>query len=184
MRHAFELDGIEHEVWLGRDRSGGWRLHTGGLDLPVAFSNGNDGTGMLSIGDGSGVGSSSGAVDSRANAAVMIARDGDRIYVHLDGETYELRHRDPLTRAAAAGHSGVEDHARAPMPGTLVSLLVQPGQAVTRGQALLVMESMKLETTIAAWRDGVVAEVRVAVGQPFDRDAVLVTLEHDDQAHR
>ena len=157
MRHAFELDGIEHEAWLSRDRSGGWRLHTGGLVLPVAFNDGN--------------------------AAATIARDGDRIFIHLDGETYELRHRDPLARAAAAGHSGVEDHARAPMPGTLVSLLVQPGQPVTRGQALLVMESMKLETTLTAWRDGVVAEVRVAVGQPFDRDAVLVTLEHDDETH-
>jgi biotin carboxyl carrier protein len=48
---------------------------------------------------------------------------------------------------------------------------------VSKGQTLLVMESMKMETTLVAPRDGVVATVRFEKGQTFERDAVLLTLE-------
>jgi biotin carboxyl carrier protein len=66
---------------------------------------------------------------------------------------------------------------RAPMPGSLVVIHARPGQKVAKGEALLVMESMKMETTLSAPRDGVVAAVHLATGQTFDRDAVLLTLE-------
>ena len=56
-------------------------------------------------------------------------------------------------------------------------MLAAAGEAVAKGQALLVMESMKMETTLAAPRDGIVAEVRYAKGQTFERDAVLLSLE-------
>ena len=116
--------------------------------------------------------------NARAASPFTIAvAHGDEVFVHLAGETWTLRHRDPLLRAAAHAHTGADDAAHAPMPGTAVSIAVTPGQSVVRGEPLLVMESMKLETTISAWRDGVVHEVRVEVGQVFDRDAVLVTLE-------
>jgi biotin carboxyl carrier protein len=63
------------------------------------------------------------------------------------------------------------------MPGSLVVVHAKPGQAVTKGEALLVMESMKMETTLTAARDGVVAAVHFAPGQTFDRDALLLSLE-------
>ena len=63
------------------------------------------------------------------------------------------------------------------MPGSLVSVTVKPGDAVSKGQTLLVMESMKMETTILSPRDGVVAAVHFDKGQTFDRDALLLTLE-------
>jgi biotin carboxyl carrier protein len=82
-----------------------------------------------------------------------------------------------LQRLAAQGQGSAEDHVRAPMPGSLVAVHVKPGQAVARGEALLVMESMKMETTIAAPRDGVVEAIHFAQGQTFDRDALLLSLE-------
>ncbi|HUS23923.1 MAG TPA: DUF2118 domain-containing protein, partial [Candidatus Binatia bacterium] len=93
------------------------------------------------------------------------------------GETYHLRYEHPLERLAHQGHGAADDGLRAPMPGSLVSVAVKAGQAVQKGETLLVMESMKMETTLAAPRDGVVAAVHYAPAQTFERDAVLLTME-------
>jgi 3-methylcrotonyl-CoA carboxylase alpha subunit len=65
----------------------------------------------------------------------------------------------------------------APMPGKLMSLLVSPGQAVRQGQALAVMEAMKMEHTISAPRDGVVAEWLHAAGDQVAEGAELLKME-------
>jgi 3-methylcrotonyl-CoA carboxylase alpha subunit len=65
----------------------------------------------------------------------------------------------------------------APMPGKLMSLLVSPGQAVRQGQALAVMEAMKMEHTISAPRDGVVAEWLHGVGDQVAEGAELLKME-------
>lgn len=59
----------------------------------------------------------------------------------------------------------------------MVSISVAPGDAVAEGQPLLVIESMKLETTITAPRDGIVAEVPFATGASFGGKEVLLRLE-------
>jgi biotin carboxyl carrier protein len=97
--------------------------------------------------------------------------------VHFDGEAYQLRYEHPLKRLAEAGQGSAEDKVLAPMPGSIVSVQVKAGDAVAKGQTLLVMESMKMETTIAAPRDGVIAAVAYDKGQTFDRDALLLSLE-------
>jgi biotin carboxyl carrier protein len=62
----------------------------------------------------------------------------------------------------------------APIPGVIVSLAVQPGQAVTAGQELCVLEAMKMKNVIRAPRAGVIAAVRVTVGQTVKHKDVLV----------
>lgn len=79
-----------------------------------------------------------------------------------------LRRREPRPRqvqrarpsSTASGDS--DDVVRAPMPGRIVRVNVAQGDTVQRGQALLVLESMKMENTIAAPRDGVVSQLHVA----------------------
>jgi 3-methylcrotonyl-CoA carboxylase alpha subunit len=83
---------------------------------------------------------------------------------------------DELAETAAAG-AGAADTVEAPMPGTVVRVSVAAGDLVKRGQTLMVIESMKMETTIVAWRDGVVRAVHRPLGATFDRKAPLVTLE-------
>jgi pyruvate carboxylase len=56
----------------------------------------------------------------------------------------------------------------APMPGLVVTVAVRPGDAVTKGQKLLSLEAMKMETTVYAERDGTVAEVLVGPGTPVE----------------
>ncbi len=64
----------------------------------------------------------------------------------------------------------------APMPGTILSVNVSAGQAVKKGDVLLVLEAMKMENEIYAPRDGQVAAVTVAKGESVESGKVLVTL--------
>jgi 3-methylcrotonyl-CoA carboxylase alpha subunit len=68
----------------------------------------------------------------------------------------------------------------APMPGTIVELLVATGQAVTAGDALLVMEAMKMEHTINAPSNGKVAEFFYQVGDLVDNNAVLLDFNAEE----
>ena len=74
------------------------------------------------------------------------------------------------------------DIVTASMPGTVVSVAVAAGDAVAEGQTLMIIESMKLQTTITAPRAGTVAEVRHAPGGTFNKGDVLVQLETEDAA--
>jgi pyruvate carboxylase len=62
----------------------------------------------------------------------------------------------------------------APMPGLIVTVAVGPGDTVTKGQKLLSLEAMKMETTVYAERDGKVAEVLVAPGTPVEAGELVV----------
>ena len=111
-----------------------------------------------------------------AEREIHIAALGDRIFIHLDGAAYEVAYVDPVTRHAADAAGSAADTAHAPMPGAVVAAPVQPGDAIEIGDVLMIIESMKLETAIKAWRAGTVETVHVGVGASFDRDAALVTL--------
>ena len=64
-----------------------------------------------------------------------------------------------------------------PMPGLLVSLFATPGQKVSAGEKLAVIEAMKMENTLVALRDGVVAEVAAKAGDSLSVDQVIVRFE-------
>jgi 3-methylcrotonyl-CoA carboxylase alpha subunit len=99
---------------------------------------------------------------------------GGRYVVFVGAERTEVVEFDLL---AHAGDAAVEGRLSAPMPGKVLSLAVAAGQAVRRGQALAVMEAMKMEHTLHAPRDGVVQELLVAVGEQVAEGAELLRLE-------
>ena len=65
------------------------------------------------------------------------------------------------------------------MPGKVIAVKVEAGQAVTRGQELLVVEAMKMENAIRAPRDGVVKSISARVGDMVSPGMVLVELEEE-----
>jgi acetyl/propionyl-CoA carboxylase alpha subunit len=162
MHHAFRIGDTEISVELSRAREG-YRLHIGGQAIPVNLGTGADGHHWLTV--------------NGETLEVVVAVRGDDVFIHLEGEAHQLTYEHPLDRLAHQAGGAASDVIRAPMPGSLVSVSVKVGEAVTKGQTLLVMESMKMETTIVSPRDGVVAELHQAMDQTFDRDALLVTLE-------
>jgi biotin carboxyl carrier protein len=81
-------------------------------------------------------------------------------------------------RKEEGGHSGASGPQRvvAPMPGKVVRVLVQIGDAVRARQAIAVIEAMKMENELRAGRDGVITELPVAAGQSVDAGALVAVI--------
>ncbi|HEY5812877.1 MAG TPA: biotin/lipoyl-containing protein, partial [Terrimicrobiaceae bacterium] len=72
--------------------------------------------------------------------------------------------------ATIAGHVG------APIPGAVTSILVEPGGSVSKGDRLLVIEAMKMQTTVYAPLSGKITEMLVQVGETIDTKDLLMVL--------
>jgi len=100
---------------------------------------------------------------------------------HKSVNNIQLGAHDFAVADGACGAVRVEAHAplspRAPMPGLVRQVLVKKGEKVTAGQALAVLEAMKLQLTLAAGGDGIVEAVLVAEGDMVGEDAELVRLK-------
>ena len=111
-----------------------------------------------------------GAAGSRAR--VFVARQGDRVFAQVGDRSYELRVVS-RTATAAADHA-VAGGLEAPMPGRVTRVAVKVGDAVKRGQELIVVEAMKMENAITAPADGVVKSLTVRVGDMVSPGAPLI----------
>ena len=78
----------------------------------------------------------------------------------------------PVAPAGAAGSVEV----KAPLQGTVMKVLVKPGDSVTKGSPVCVIEALKMENDVPAPADGVVASVNVKSGDSVKTDEVLLTL--------
>ncbi len=101
--------------------------------------------------------------------------------VLLRGRLYPITvedEREKRLRSAAGG--GVaetgEFHLRAPMPGLVVAIPVEEGQAVKRGQVLVILESMKMQNELKSPRDGAVGRVRVKAGETVEQKQILLSV--------
>lgn len=114
------------------------------------------------------------------SAPVSYVVDRDMVLVHAFGRTWRVSIIDPAERALLAGNQS--DVAKAPMPGVTIEVLVEPGQEVSSGQALLIIESMKMQMEIKASRAGTVEHVGARPGESFALGTPLVTLVSLDEA--
>jgi biotin carboxyl carrier protein len=98
----------------------------------------------------------------------------DRYRVVVDLQDERQRRFSTFVKSSGGGSSG--SSVRAPMPGLIKEISVRNGDAVTRGQRLLILEAMKMENEIAAPVDGVVAKCNLTPGVNVDKDQELLTI--------
>jgi len=107
-----------------------------------------------------------------------VSSDNARRWVTVDGQTFVLT---KSSGAHSRGHGG--QHAKgeltAPMPGQVRAVNVSEGDAVTKGQTLLVLEAMKMEIRIHAPQDGVVKKLLVKQGQTVEREQALIEIKEN-----
>ena len=178
------------DPWSRRD---GWRLHggavrllnleQGGQPLPLRIERQHDGAVQLRVGAaGAALPFSARALGEQRHdlhlggrrLTVTVYQHGDRYAVFTPAGSALLADHDPLAEAGAG--AAAEGRLTAPMPGKVVGFLARAGDKVQRGQALAVMEAMKMEHTITAPHDGVVEELLYAVGDQVVEGSELLRL--------
>ncbi|WP_342129666.1 acetyl/propionyl/methylcrotonyl-CoA carboxylase subunit alpha [Hydrogenophaga sp. OTU3427] len=175
-------------------RRDGWRSHGefvrrfafvfGGETVPAQLRYAHDGALFLSVGEGETA--VAGPLSWRAaGAGLEVAFAGQRTELRVDwqGETAHVfcgRGATQIVEVDLLAHAGegTSEGGRltAPMPGKVVSFAVKAGDVVKKGQALAVLEAMKMEHTIAAPLDGTVAELLFAPGDQVSEGAELLKL--------
>ena len=156
---SVEYAGAHHGVLLTNVRGGGLQLTVGGETLALQWT--VQGTALdISLGN--------------VRCLVNLYRKGDVAQVFTARGATQIIAIDALAHAGDTQAEG--GRLTAPMPGKVVSFAVKAGDTVKKGQALAVMEAMKMEHTIAAPADGTVAELLFAPGDQVTEGAELLRL--------
>jgi 3-methylcrotonyl-CoA carboxylase alpha subunit len=180
--------GDPYSPWAGND---GWRLNDDAHDTLILREGGTDrpvhliyrrGSYLLDLPGGAVEASGRLAEDGtlavdlggRRTSATIVRRGAD-ITVFHQGGSHRLTLIEPLAGAEDAEAPGGK--LIAPMPGRIIAVLAEAGADVTKGQALIVMEAMKMEHTIKAPAEGRIAKVRYAVGDQVEDGAELIVFE-------
>ena len=104
-----------------------------------------------------------------------VVRSQNDLILMAEGRCYRLALSDPL--ASTVAEEPPSGSLVATLPGTVVSVLVKPGDRVAKGQPLVTLEAMKMEHALAAPADGIVRAVRCAPGEQVSEGSELIVLE-------
>lgn len=174
----------------------GWRLNATGVthlefrdetgeshSLQAEFS----GSGY-SVQLGGGSIPASGTLSSDGALSATVGDRKVKAVLQVDGEVYTLLYAGGgtvLTRVTHRADDDAEAEGQnaviAPMPGKVLDVRIADGDAVTEGQALLVLEAMKMEHTLTAPRDGTVANLTLTAGEQVSEGSILLTVEDDNE---
>jgi acetyl-CoA/propionyl-CoA carboxylase biotin carboxyl carrier protein len=105
------------------------------------------------------------------------ARDGSVLWLGVDGRAWPLTETGRLAAASTATGAAASGPLTSPMPGTVLAVRAAVGDHVTAGTPLVVVEAMKMEHTITAAVDGVVAQMYVRAGQQVALDEPLAVVD-------
>lgn len=154
-----------------------------GQTLSISLDKNADGTYTAKIGDSVHIVSAFQAADGRwmldfggRRVGVYTASDGGRRFAQvMGGDSFALRVAESKSRRR--GTAASEGKLSAQMPGQVVDVLVSAGDEVKAGQALVVLEAMKMEIRVTAPKDGTVREVYVKKGDVVEREQQLARLD-------
>ena len=164
MRYRFEHDGRVYEVDIEAAGGSTGELRAAVAGTAYAYEVLDAQPGQVSL-----------RFDGRP-ATVYYARQNGDLWLSMSGCTYKLT--KPVPRAAhAAGEGGEAGAVRAPMPAQVRAVQVEDGEAVEKGQTLLLLEAMKMEIRVRAPAAGKVRKVLVAAGQTVEKEQALVEME-------
>ncbi|MFZ4287835.1 acetyl/propionyl/methylcrotonyl-CoA carboxylase subunit alpha [Variovorax sp. HJSM1_2] len=161
-RFAFEFHGRAVAAELGYLHDGAYHLRVDEFAGPLQFKKNPQGGVVLDYLDG--------------HHTLQVDRLGDTLHVFAPHGATQIELIDLLAHAGETHGEG--GRLTAPMPGKMVSFAVQAGDTVKKGQPLAVMEAMKMEHTIAAPADGVVAELLFAPGDQVPEGAELLKIQN------
>ncbi|MFT7486865.1 MAG: biotin carboxyl carrier protein [Candidatus Paceibacteria bacterium] len=169
MKYFVELNGREREVVL-EERLGELSVSVDGKLVELNYSDVDD-LGQLFV------------LSGTRSFGVSIEGDTNQIDITIAGHLYEVHIEDEREQAANAAERAAAKGGGlvvAVMPGVVVQILVEPGQAVTEGQPLLILEAMKMQNEIRSPLAGTVQEVHAQQGEAVSAGEKLLLIESDE----
>lgn len=158
-------DSLAHEIEL---TSGGCTINGEPMDVDTAFISGE----RYHIISG-----------SRSYMLEVLENDiqDKKFSIKVNDNIYKLKLDDELDMllekmGMSAGSKGKVDNVKAPMPGLVLKILVEPGQAVNKGDSLIILEAMKMENVIKASGPGTVKAVGVKEKDTVDKNQLLIEM--------
>ena len=122
--------------------------------------------------------------DSHSFSVVILEADfNTKTYkVSVDGKPFSVAISNPLDQLISAmgfelGSSRNVSHIEAPMPGLILDIPVSEGDEVQEGDALVVLEAMKMENVILSPREGVIAKIAVEKGAAVEKKSLLIVFK-------
>jgi len=149
--HEFDVEIVARDGSVVRTR-------IDGVEVPAEVEALADGSTIIRVADG--------------NLRVFGARTRNSILVAAGPATFEFVQIEG--RAGATRHGLAAPEVTAPMPGKVLKILVAEGESVEHGQPLVVIEAMKMETTLYAESAAMVKKIQVAAGAMVDHGAVMI----------
>jgi biotin carboxyl carrier protein len=112
---------------------------------------------------------------SKSAFTAYVSSDNAKRWVTINGRTLVLT-KQTGSRQSGGGHHHAAGELTAPMPGQVRAVNVSEGDAVTKGQTLMVLEAMKMEIRIQSPQDGMVSKLLVKQGQTVEREQMLIEI--------
>lgn len=128
-------------------------------------------------------------LEEGASHYLIITEHGGRYKVVLDQQTYEIEIADERTLflrelGMSPADADTRGEIRAPIPGLITSVFVEPGRKIRKGDKVAILEAMKMENEILSLASGTVQSVAVSPGQSVEKDALLVSIVGEGHGDR
>jgi biotin carboxyl carrier protein len=108
-----------------------------------------------------------------ANKTLTLEVNGSKYTLNIEDEYDLLVKKMGLSKFVAHKISSI----KAPMPGLIIDILIEPGQTIEKGTPLLILEAMKMENVLKSEGDGVVKSIEVVKAQAVDKGHILIEME-------
>ncbi len=122
--------------------------------------------------------------NGKSYRAELLAADFDQrtMTVRVNGSQFSIHIADQyerLLKQLGLTVGGVQkmNLVKAPMPGLVLNILVEPGQTISKGEPMLILEAMKMENVLKATADAVVKSVKITKGQAVEKGTLLIEME-------
>ncbi|MBV7532591.1 biotin/lipoyl-containing protein [Chitinophaga sp. sic0106] len=113
---------------------------------------------------------------------IKVDKEAKTVLLQINQQQYEVAIEEPIDQLLAA--MGIKDamakkvnDIKAPMPGLVLKVLVEPGQAIKKGDPVLILEAMKMENVFKSATDAIVREIKVSERTAVEKGEVLIVLE-------
>ncbi len=153
-----------------------YNIHTGGLDFPLTAES-------LSSLDLNGTFPNYHILhEGKKYAITVLQRAGKQIVLKINGNTHTVKINDTVDQLVEQmglnkPKEVILKDIKAPMPGLILDILVKPGQELVKGDAILILEAMKMENVIKAEGNGVVKEVLLEKGAAVEKNQVIIEMQ-------